>query len=34
MIDVILREMEKGNFSFLILVVGIVQIILMWRKRK
>ena len=34
MIDVIIREMERGNFSFLILVVGIIQAVLMWRRRK
>ena len=35
MIDVIIREMERGNFSFLILVVGIVQVgVMIWRKRK
>ena len=33
MIDVIIREMERGNFSFLILVVGIVQVVLMGRKK-
>ena len=32
---VILEEMAKGNFSFLILVVGIVQVVVMiWRRRK
>ena len=34
MIDVIIREMERGNFSFLILVVGIVQVVLMGRRKK
>ena len=35
MIDVIIREMERGNFSFLILVVGIVQVgVMIWKKRK
>ena len=29
MLRVILEEMTKGNFSFLILVVGIIQTILM-----
>ena len=33
MIDVIIREMERGNFSFLILVVGIVQVVLMGRRK-
>lgn len=30
-ITVVISEMAKGNFSFLILVVGIIQVILMWR---
>lgn len=30
---VILDEMTKGNFSFLILVVGILQLIVMIRKK-
>ena len=34
MIETIIEEMQKGNFSFLILVVGVVQAVLMWRKRK
>lgn len=29
----ILNEMSKGNFSFLILVVGVMQLIVMWRKK-
>lgn len=33
MINTILQEMTKGNFSFLILVVGIAQLIVMFRKR-
>ena len=33
MIEVIIEEMGKGNFSFLILVVGIAQLIAMLRKR-
>lgn len=33
MIDTIMSEMGKGNFSFLILVVGIAQLIAMIRKR-
>lgn len=31
MIDVIISEMAKGNFSFAILVVGILQLIVMIR---
>ena len=35
MIKAIITEMTRGNFSFLILVVGIVQIALMvWNGRK
>ena len=35
MIDVIIREMERGNFSFLILVVGVIQVgVMIWKKRK
>ena len=34
MIETILDEMRKGNFSFLILVVGVVQSVIMWRKKK
>lgn len=30
---VIIEEMAKGNFSFLILVVGIIQVLLMLRKK-
>lgn len=33
MIRVIVDEMARGNFSFLILVVGIIQIIVMVKKR-
>ena len=33
MIEVIIEEMGKGNFSFLVLVVGIAQLIAMLRKR-
>ena len=33
LIDVIVSEMARGNFSFLILVVGIMQLIVMIRKR-
>lgn len=32
MIRVILEEMGRGNFSFLILVIGILQLIVMIRK--
>lgn len=31
MIETIVNEMVKGNFSFAILVVGIIQVVLMWR---
>lgn len=34
MIETILDEMHRGNFSFLILVVGVIQVIVMLRKRK
>lgn len=31
----ILEEMGRGNFSFLILVVGVIQVIVMiWTRRK
>lgn len=30
MIEVIIDEMRKGNFSFLILIVGVVQAVFMW----
>lgn len=33
MIGVIIAEMGRGNFSFLILVIGILQLIVMLRKR-
>ena len=33
LIQVILEEMGRGNFSFLILVIGIAQLIVMLRKR-
>ena len=33
MIQVILAEMGRGNFSFLILVIGIAQLIVMLRKK-
>ena len=32
-IETIITEMAKGNFSFLILVVGVMQLIVMWRKK-
>ena len=32
-INTIIEEMTKGNFSFLILIVGIIQVILMIRKK-
>ena len=34
MIKVIIDEMLKGNFSFLILVIGLLQLIVMCRKGK
>ena len=34
MIETIITEMGRGNFSFLILVVGIAQLIVMLRKKK
>jgi hypothetical protein len=33
MIRVIIDEMGRGNFSFLILVIGILQLIVMLRKK-
>lgn len=35
MIEVIFSEMTRGNFSFLILVVGVLQLIAMivWRRK-
>ena len=33
-VRVILEEMGRGNFSFLILVVGVIQIIVMLRRRR
>lgn len=30
----IIDEMGRGNFSFLILVVGVIQIIVMLRRRR
>lgn len=32
-INTIIQEMGQGNFSFLILVVGVAQLVLMWTKR-
>ena len=34
MIETIIKEMTKGNFSFLILVVGIAQLVVMLLKRR
>lgn len=33
MIENIITEMGKGNFSFLILIVGILQLIAMYRSK-
>ena len=33
MIQTIITEMGRGNFSFLILVIGIAQLIVMLRKK-
>lgn len=33
MIDIIVSEMFNGNFSFAILIVGILQLIVMIRKK-
>lgn len=30
----IIEEMSRGNFSFLILVVGVIQVVVMLRRRK
>lgn len=32
-ISTIIREMAKGNFSFLILIVGIAQLVAMMKKK-
>ena len=33
--NVILDEMQRGNFSFLILVVGVIQVLVMiWMKKR
>ena len=34
MIKTILTEMTRGNFSFLILVVGVLQLIVMLRRKR
>ena len=34
MIETIIKDMTKGNFSFLILVVGIAQLVVMLLKRR
>lgn len=34
MAETIIKEMTKGNFSFLILVVGIAQLVVMLLKRR
>lgn len=34
MVETIIKEMTKGNFSFLILVVGIAQLVVMLLKRR
>ena len=33
LVTVIIEEMGRGNFSFLILIVGLLQLIVMLRKR-
>ena len=33
MIETIITEMGKGNFSFLILVVGVAQLVCMMRRK-
>lgn len=33
MVKTIIDEAARGNFSFAILVVGIAQLICMWRKK-
>lgn len=33
MIRIIIEEMGRGNFSFLILVIGILQLIVMLKKK-
>lgn len=34
MIETIITEMGRGNFSFLILVVGVAQLIVMIRRKR
>ena len=34
MIEVIVSEMAKGNFSFAILIVGIIQVFVMLRNNR
>ena len=34
LIEVIIDEMGRGNFSFLILLIGILQLIVMLKKKK
>ena len=34
MVETIIAEMGKGNFSFLILIVGIIQLAVMIAKRR
>lgn len=34
MLETIVTEMTRGNFSFLILVVGVIQIIIMARRSR
>ena len=33
LVTVIIQEMGRGNFSFLILIVGLLQLFVMLRKR-
>ena len=33
LVTVIIEEMGRGNFSFLILIVGLLQLFIMLRKR-
>lgn len=33
LVTVIIQEMGRGNFSFLILIIGLLQLIVMLRKR-
>ena len=34
LVHVIIEEMGKGNFSFLILIVGIIQVFVMLRNQR